>query len=821
MLEPPSTALLKTLSSLRLCSPRDLRRCRGYVRRLTHDLPAFDSIWIDALVQSQRLTAFQGHCLEASQGERLQVGPCLLLERLGGTATAETFLARRRDAAEVCVLKLTVAAPEQLRPQGERLTKLIAAAAGFQHPAIVLPQATQIVEWPAPGDWRQVTISRHVRGPHLAELLVRRGRFPIAMVVEIGRQLLDGLAALESRGLVHGDVSLSNVRITPRGQAVLVDGGLIPELRPQFTFHAIRSADRYDGLAPERISAGLPPSNVSDLYGLGCLLWHLLAGRPPFTAGDALAKIAAHQTQPINDVREWVPDTPDWLAELLLRWTAINPAARSRAPLGRDSLEPSATGGSTGGLFKGLPRRSDPRVADGSSSSHALREAASDLGRPTRAGRRRLAVFRGEFDRSTPRRSSEESSSRWPLTVAAIFMLTGAALSMLDQGARSFVLSLAQPRATLPSDFTNREAHREPQIVEPQPLPAPDESGRIVLAPGGRYLAEEVAGGDSLQLIGGATDPAEIVVTEQALSLWAKRIQLSHVRFVRRASDVDRLPPLLIADCQQLEIDHSRFEQGDGEVCGTRRPGAALAWRPQEGSRSQETRVSLQDLVLIGTGPAIYLQSPPRQLTAENVLKVGGGDFIQVSDSVNLSSRERQGALTNQDSGPLPNGRGSNHPGRTDWRCDLRRVTLRDCGPLLRNWPASENSPLSRLTLTATGCVVDLARVAQSSTSETARPALIAWMSGRLPPNWLSAIDWQLTGMLVPPDIDVIVRVDPTNGRRTPVDESRLDIDGLIADAFEFAGPASSRPRDSLLKSHSAPLPAGMQVGIDAEELPE
>ena len=750
MLEPPSTSLLKTLSSLRLCSPRDLSRCRGYVRRLTHDLPAFDSIWIDALVQSQRLTAFQGQCLEASQGERLQVGPCLLLERLGGTATAETFLARRRDAEEVCVLKLTAAAPEQLRPQSERLTRLVSVAASVNHPAIVLPQATQIVEWPAPGDWRQVTISPHVRGPHLAELLVRRGRFPVSIVVEIGRQLLDGLAALEACGLVHGDVSLTNVRITPQGQAVLVDGGLVSELRPQFTFHTIRAADRCDGLAPERISAGLPPSSVSDLYALGCLLWHLLAGRPPFAAGDALAKVAAHQTQPINDVREWVPDAPDWLAETLLRWTAINPAARPRT----------------------------------------LREAASDFGRPTRAGRRHLAVFRGEFDRSTPRRQSVESGSRWPLTVAVIFMLSGAALSMLDQGARTFVLSLSRPRANVSPDITAREVHREPQSIEPQPLPAPDASGRIVLALGGRYLAEEIAGSDTLQIVGDATDPAEIVITRQALSLWAERIQLSHVRLTRQSSAVDRPPPLLIADCQQLEIIHSRFEQGDVEVAGAHRPGAAIAWRPNETSPPRETRVTLRDVVLTGTGPAVYLQVPPQKLVAENVLKVGGGDFIQVSDT-----------------------------GRSDWRCDLRCITLRETGPLLRCWPASENAPLSRLTLTATGCVVDFARVAKGSSAEAVRPALIAWMTGRLPPNWLSAIDWQLTGMLVPPDIDVIVVVDPANGRRTPVDESRLDIDGLVAGSFEFNGLASPRPHDSLLRSCDAPLPAATQVGIDADVL--
>lgn len=327
MLEPPSTSLLKTLSTLKLCSPRDLRRCRGYVRRLTRDLPAFDSIWIDALVQSRRLTAFQGQSLEMSQGDRLQVGPCLLLERLGGTATAETFLARRRDADDICVLKLTSTAPEQLRSQSELLSNLVVIGSDISHPAIVLPQATQVVEWPSAGDTRLVSISQHVRGPHLAELLVRRGRFPTSIVIEIGRQLLDGLTALEKCGLVHGDLSLTNVRITPQGQSVLVDAGLVSVFRPEFSFHTIRSAERYDGLAPERISAGLPPSSLSDLYSLGCLLWQLLAGRPPFATGDPLAKVAAHQTQAIADVREWVPDAPEWLAKTLLRWTATNPAA--------------------------------------------------------------------------------------------------------------------------------------------------------------------------------------------------------------------------------------------------------------------------------------------------------------------------------------------------------------------------------------------------------------------------------------------------------------------------------------------------------------
>lgn len=760
MLEPPSPSLLKLLATLRLCTPRELRRCRRYVRRLTRDLPAFDSIWIDALVQARRLTAFQAQCLEAGRGHMLQVGPCLLLERLGGSGTAETFLARRSGAEDLCVLKLTEVAPEQLRPLSERLKHFVASSADFRHPAVVLPQAVHVVEWPSPGERRIVTISRYVRGPHLAELVVRRGRFPISIVVEIGRQLLDGLAELEACGFVHGEISLTNVRITPSGQAVLVDGGLVSELRPHFTFHALRSADRYEGLAPERISAGLAPSSASDLYALGSLLWHLLAGRPPFAIGDPLAKIAAHQTQRIGDVREWVPDVPEWLAETLLSWTATNPAARPRS----------------------------------------LREAASILGKPTRAGRRRIARFRGEFDRSTPRPPAAASRTRWPLTVAVIFVLTGAALSLLDQGARSFVLSLGRSRVPERSLTPLHEVRREnsARVIPPEgstratiDLPPPDRQGRIVLAPAGRYHAEELAGRGTLAVLGDAANPAEIVVGERSLSVWADHVQLRHVRVVRSTSAVDRAPPLLIAECRRLDVADCRFEQGELEVSNQRRAAPAIAWRLLEEAQPAATRIRLQNVVFSGRGPAVFVKSPPVQLAAENVLKIGLGDFVQVADP-------RSGA----------------------WDLRLVRVTLRDATSLLRFWESADGAKPGRLNLSATGCAIGLIAAEHAATSATGRPALIAWMSRELPRDWNSTISWQISGTLIGPDVDVIVQVDPQTGRRSVPDESRLEIDGLLVAPFEFSGPPSGEPQDSRLLPVNAPLPAGTQIGIDADALP-
>ncbi len=820
MLEPPSAQLLKTLSALKLCTPHDLRRCRGYVRRLTRDLPTFDSIWIDGLVQTRRLTAFQAQCLEAGKAESLVIGPCLLLEKLGATALAETYLARRRDADDICVLKLTSVAPENVKLLSERLSKLTTLAAEFDHPAVVLPQATQVAEWPSAGKLRLVTISRHVRGPSLFELLIRRGRFPVPIVVELGRQLLDGLAALEARGIVHSDISLSNVRVTPKGQAVLVDAGSVSALRPEFSFHTILSAERYNGMAPERITTGEVPTASSDLYALGCLLWHLLAGRPPFTDGDPLAKLAAHQTRTIPDVREWVPDAPEWLAESLRRWTAINPAARPKS----------------------------------------IREAAAQFGAATRSGRRQVAHYRGEFDRTAPRRERVESQSRWPLTVAVLFVLTGAALSMFDQGARNYVLALARSHGlkqfvpVAPDEKSDSQSASNKSLStdsvesvnsasrldessltfeggvasaksavksEPQPLPPPNAMGKIVLPATGRFFAAAVSVKSGLlEIIGDEASPAEILVNDESLSLRAERVRLRHVRVVREQSTSQRPPALLVAECQQLELIGCRFEQDfasetdqvqavDAAVLARHR-GASIAWRPRESQgrarikEPAQTKIRLQDSLFTGVGPAVFIDSPPQNFSATNVLKVGAGEFLQFVDR-----------------------------GGFDWRCELRQFTLRDSGPLLRWWPRTEETPrtaetqLSRLTLSAEGCVFDVAAHQLESassvvtTSAPRRSTLIAWISQRLPSNWESAIDWQMSAVLVGPNIDMVALIDPQDGRRRTIDETRLNIDGVVATTFEFVGAAKSRSQNSQLKSFDAPLTSPVKVGVDARQLPK
>ena len=118
-------------------------------------------------------------------------------------------------------------------------------------------------------------------------------KLPVAKVIRWGRQICKALEAAHAQGLVHRDLKPSNVQITRSGKAVLLDFGIAcfqedDEGRTRITPAGwIVGTPQY--MSPEQ-SRGDPVSNSSDLYSLGCLLYAMLTGEPPFQTGDILAK---------------------------------------------------------------------------------------------------------------------------------------------------------------------------------------------------------------------------------------------------------------------------------------------------------------------------------------------------------------------------------------------------------------------------------------------------------------------------------------------------------------------------------------------------
>ncbi|HID22086.1 MAG TPA: serine/threonine protein kinase [Planctomycetaceae bacterium] len=577
MLEPPSEQLQRILAEYRLCTRGDLRRCRPRVRRLAHDLPAFDSVWIDALVQAGRLTSFQARVLESAHPESLRVGPCILIDRLGRGRFGATYLARHIDRNEQCVLKRMRLSPDAFSVAADRLTQLVTACHALNHPSLVAPHvckqmAPDAVEKrsgrPAslePGE--VILISRFVPGLTLKELLIRRGRFPPDVVWEIGRQLLDGVVAVEERGFVHGEIGLTNVRLSSRGVATLVDAGVLPAVQPELSIHESVSPDRCDGIAPERIGTGAPPTVLSDLYALGCLLWTLLAGRPPFPSGDPLAKLAAHQTRPIPDIREWSPMTPEPLARLITDLVAHDPAERPQS----------------------------------------AREARRLWGRPGRWGQHRVRRFRAQFDNGVPKvppPAAHRTPGRWTVLAVMIFVLSGVVLSFVDQGARAHLLKLAAEvsdrwhRRTSALFATSRSSGSslDPAAADPSsadgrreldpgflPLPPPNAEGIILLDSNGPYKVADISSAGPLVLRGADDRHPHVVITDTPLRIWAEQVVLDNVIFVTqqaalvsagsaggrllsrttgaKQSHVDRQPAaLLLIRSQSLAVEGCVFQ---------------------------------------------------------------------------------------------------------------------------------------------------------------------------------------------------------------------------------------------------------------------
>ena len=313
-MEPASESLQQLLADCGLSRNGELRRCRGRVRRLAQDLPAFDSVWVDALLQARFLTGYQARVLSSRDPGRLLVGDCVLVERLGGGRWSETCLAqvvgRSNDRR---VLKRLVVPSDMLPAVSTRLGSLVKASKGLCHPGIVAPRAVRKL------GSELVLGSRYVDGPTLNDLLVRRGRFPSEVVAEIAAGLVDALAEFETVGLVHGDLRTGNVRLGADGRAVAVDAGVAIAVEPELVVDVTRPPSAYDGIAPERISESRAATVTSDMYALGCMLFELLAGRPPFPVADVVTKINLHQSGPVADVRDWAPDVSADLAEHVAR----------------------------------------------------------------------------------------------------------------------------------------------------------------------------------------------------------------------------------------------------------------------------------------------------------------------------------------------------------------------------------------------------------------------------------------------------------------------------------------------------------------------
>lgn len=166
-------------------------------------------------------------------------------------------------------------------------------------------------------------------GPTVTQALEREGPMPPARVRSIALELLEALAHAHAEGVVHRDVEPANVLLTADG-AVLIDFGLARAIEvstgDRVTLNGVViGTSAY--MSPEQCR-GDDCTGASDLYSLGCVLFEMLAGRPPFAEGNPLAVQLKHLREPPPPLCELAPHVPEALAAVIARALAKAPAER-------------------------------------------------------------------------------------------------------------------------------------------------------------------------------------------------------------------------------------------------------------------------------------------------------------------------------------------------------------------------------------------------------------------------------------------------------------------------------------------------------------
>ena len=174
-----------------------------------------------------------------------------------------------------------------------------------------------------------------VEGDNLRTILEKRGRLPVGEALHYMLQVAAGLAHAAERGVVHRDIKPSNIIITPNGRAKLVDMGLARSLDSRHDQGLTQSGvtlGTFDYISPEQALEPRDADVRSDIYSLGCTLYHMLTGQPPVPEGTAAKKLHHHQHIKPTDPRQLVPDLPDEVAIILDRMMAKEPKDRYQTP---------------------------------------------------------------------------------------------------------------------------------------------------------------------------------------------------------------------------------------------------------------------------------------------------------------------------------------------------------------------------------------------------------------------------------------------------------------------------------------------------------
>jgi eukaryotic-like serine/threonine-protein kinase len=322
-----SEKLVELVIKSELVEPQVLERALVEIRAENNGaLPEDVHVLAKALQKHNIVTRWHCDKLLLGKYKGFFLGKHKLLGHLGSGGMSSVYL------AEHCMMHTKRAI--KVLPQSRlgkssylaRFQQEAKAIAALNHPNIV-----RAYDIDNQGDTHYI-VMEYVDGDDLQTMVKKHGPLPFDKVADYIAQAAHGLQHAHDIGMIHRDVKPANLLVNSLGRVKLLDLGLAlfsdegqASLTMDFNDKVLGTADY---LAPEQALNSHKVDHRADLYGLGCTMYFLLTGSPPFPDGTIAQRIAKHQAQMPQDIRKLRPKCPGELEGICVKLLQKDPKYR-------------------------------------------------------------------------------------------------------------------------------------------------------------------------------------------------------------------------------------------------------------------------------------------------------------------------------------------------------------------------------------------------------------------------------------------------------------------------------------------------------------